>query len=191
MHRRAYAAVDLNPDASGQHHVDVFAAWPKSANLRERSEQDDVDYSAMVQQDDLIILPGPSVAVDQVMAEAIVRWGRPAYVVSDFFRITESRWVLDQLGYVEGETSIYRRMGWGDGSEDLRLFRRMVAEKALRFRRSLLLRQSFAAARTLADQSGNEKLAKETERTTRGKDDAVAALVIAAAEVQRADDGTG
>ena len=95
----------------------------------------------MVEQDDLIILPGPSVAVDQVLAEAIVRWGRPAFVVSDFFRITESRWVLENLGYIENETVIYRRMGWGDGAEDLRLFRRMVAEKSLRFRRSLLLRQ--------------------------------------------------
>ena len=40
-------------------------------------------------------------------------------------------------------------------------------------------------ARTISDASGNEKMAKETERTTRGKDDAVAALVIATAEVHR------
>ena len=179
------SAVNLYPDEDGKHHVDCFAAWPQSADLKQRSERDDVDYATMVQQDDLIQLPGPSVAVDSVLGEAIDRWGRPVAVVSDYFRITESRWCLESLGYIEGETIIYRRMGWGHGSEDLRLFRRMVAEKSLLVRKSNLIRQSFAAARTISDQSANEKIAKETERTNRGKDDAAAAVVIACAEVHR------
>ena len=179
------SAVSMHPGPDGKHGVDAFAAWPTSANLKERSERDGVDYNVMVRDGDLLILPGPSVAVDQVVGEAIARWGRPAVVVSDYFRITESRWCLEQLGYIEKEDLIYRRAGWFDGAEDVRLFRRMVAEKSLAIRRSGLLRQSFASARTLSDQSGNEKIAKETERSNRGKDDAAAAVVIATAEVHR------
>ena len=179
------SAVSMHPGPDGKHGVDAFAAWPTSANLKERSERDGVDYNVMVRDGDLLILPGPSVAVDQVVGEAIARWGRPAVVVSDYFRITESRWCLEQLGYIEKEDLIYRRAGWFDGAEDVRLFRRMVAEKSLAIRRSGLLRQSFASARTLSDQSGNEKIAKETERSNRAKDDAAAAVVIATAEVHR------
>ena len=110
----------------------------------------------------LIILPGPAVAVDQVLSEAVARWGRPVAVVSDYFRITESRWCLNDLGFFEDDdTVIYRRMGWGDGSEDLRAFRRMCAEGSLLLRKSALLRQSFSVARTVSDGVGNEKMAKE------------------------------
>ena len=179
------SAVALYPDEDGKHRVNAFACWPQSANLKERGERDDVDYESMVRDGDLVILPGAAVAVDQVMSEAIGRWGRPAAVVSDYFRITESRWCLETLGYVDGETLIYRRMGWQDGSEDLRAFRRMVAEGSLLVLKSALLRQSFSAARTISDGVGNEKLAKETERNNKGKDDAAAAVVIAASEVHR------
>ena len=61
----------------------------------------------------------------------------------------------------------------------------MVASKSLRFRRSLLLRASFSVARTISDASGNEKMAKLTERGGRGVDDCAAAAVIAVAEVNR------
>ena len=180
------SAVNLYPDADGKHHVDSFACWPQSADVKERGKRDSVDYEAMVRDGDLIILPGPAVAVDQVLSEAVARWGRPVAVVSDYFRITESRWCLNDLGFFEDDdTVIYRRMGWGDGSEDLRAFRRMCAEGSLLLRKSALLRQSFSVARTVSDGVGNEKMAKETERVNKGKDDAAAAVLIAAAEVHR------
>ena len=180
------AAVNLYPDPDGKHHVDAFACWPSSANLKERSERDDVDYTKMERDGDLLILPGATVQVDQVMAEAQARWGaRPVAVVSDYFRISESRFVLENLGYVERETLIYRRMGWGDGAEDLRRFRRMIADGTLLFRKSLLMRTSFSVARTISDLSGNEKMSRETERNTKGKDDPTAGILIAAAECHR------
>ena len=178
------AAIALHPDADGRHHVDAFACWPSSVKIAERSKRDGVDYNAMLA-DDLIQFNG-TVAVDQVIAEAMARWGRPLAVVSDFYRISECRHVLEGHGYFEDdETIILRRMGWGDGSEDLRAFRRMVAEGSLAIRKSLLLRSSFAAARTIGDISGNEKLAKLTERGGRGVDDAAAAVLIGCAEVHR------
>ena len=179
------AAIALHPDADGRHHVDAFACWPSSVKIAERSKRDGVDYGAMQAGDDLMQFNG-TVSVDQVIAEAMERWGRPVAVVSDFYRISECRNVLEGHGYFEDdETIILRRMGWGDGSEDLRAFRRMVAEGSIRIRRSLLLRSSFAAARTIGDSSGNEKLAKLTERGGRGVDDAAAAVLIGCAEVHR------
>lgn len=180
------AAVSLDADPDGRHHVDAFAVWPETVKVKERSKRDDQNYAAMIAVDDLIQVSGPTVDVDQVITEAMARWGRPACVVTDYFRISESRHVLESHGYIEDdETLIYRRFGWGDGSEDLRGFRRMVASKSLRFRRSLLLRASFSVARTISDASGNEKMAKLTERGGRGVDDCAAAAVIAVAEVNR------
>ena len=60
----------------------------------------------------------------------------------------------------------------------------MIADKKLAIRKSMLLRQSFSVARTQVQQ-GNEWLQKENERSTRGKDDVAAAIIIAVAEVHR------
>ena len=180
------AAVAIDPDRDGRHDVDAFALWPSVVKVKERARRDGVDYGAMIAADELIVVPGPVVQVDQVIAEAIARWGRPVCVVADFFRITECRHVLEGHGFFEDDnTIVLRRMGWGDGSEDLRSLRRMVASKSIRIRKSLLLRSSFAAARTIGDSHGNEKLAKLTERGGRGVDDAAAAVLIGVAEVNR------
>ena len=186
----AAAAVSLWPDASGKHDVDAVALWPSTVNVKEREKRDGQPYDKMIAADELLTVPGPTVSVDHVISEALERWGRPVSVVTDYFRISESRHVLEQHGFYEDdETIVYRRFGWGDGSEDLRAFRRMVADQSLRFKRSHLLRSSFSAARTVADSSGNEKLAKLTERGGRGTDDAAAAVLIGAAEVHRANNG--
>ena len=169
-------------------YIDGFAMWQSSVDLKGRSERDDVDYRSMVRDGDLILSDGPTVNPDTVLYEAIARWGRPEVIVSDFFRLTELSFACDALGYsTDRDNLVLRRMGWRDGSEDLRLFRRAVASDAIRIRDSSLMRHSFMAARTVSDASGNEKLAKETERSTRGKDDLAAAVVIAVAEQNRQD----
>ena len=181
----AVAAVSLDADYEGKHCVDAVAYWPETAKLKERGQADGCNYEAMHSAGDLILLPGPTVSVDTVLADAFARWGRPVAVVSDFFRITESRWALNNEGFFEDDdTFVTRRFGPHDGSADVRAFRRMIADKKLAIRKSMLLRQSFSGARTQVQQ-GNEWMQKENERSTRGKDDVAAAIVISVAEVQR------
>ena len=166
--------------------VDGFACWPAAVDLKQRGERDKVDYAAMVRQGDLLLCEGPTVQVETVIAEAIARWGNPDCIISDFYRLAELEHVAAQYGFnTDAGNLVLRRMGWGDGSEDLRMFRRAVAEKRLQFRKCALMRQSFAAARTISDASGNEKMAKENERGSRGKDDLAAAVLISVAEAQR------
>ena len=78
---------------------------------------------------------------------------------------------------------IFRGMGWKDGAEDVRSFRRAALEGRLAFPPCTLIRSSFAEARTLSDPAGNEKLAKRSEagRRRNAKDDAVAACILAVA----------
>ena len=75
-------------------------------------------------------------------------------------------------------------MGFKDGAEDVRLFRRACLEGKVAPGRSLLLRAALAEARTVADPAGNEKLAKGVEggRRRRARDDAAAAAILAVAE---------
>ena len=180
------AAVSVDSDRDGRHAVDAFALWPSVTKLKDRTARDGQDYAAWISDGDLVLVPGATVSVDQVVAEAIARWGRPVCVVADYYRITECRHALEGYGFYEDDgTVVLRRMGWGDGAEDLRRFRRMIAERSLRIRKSRMLRSSFSVARTVSDQSGNEKLAKLTERGGRGVDDAAAAVLIGCAEVNR------
>ena len=78
-------------------------------------------------------------------------------------------------------------MGWRDGSEDVRRFRRAVLERRVVAPVSLLLRAAIGEARTLADPGGNEKLAKGSQggRRARARDDVAAAAILAVAEADR------
>ena len=72
-------------------------------------------------------------------------------------------------------------MGFKDGAEDVRAFRRACAEGKVTPAPSLLLRASMAEARTVSDPAGNAKLSKGSEggRRARAKDDAAAAAILA------------
>ena len=54
-------------------------------------------------------------------------------------------------------------MGWKDGAEDVRLFRRWCLEGKVTPVPSLLLASAIGEARTVSDVAGNSKLAKGTE----------------------------
>ncbi|MXY96386.1 MAG: hypothetical protein F4Z29_01235 [Gemmatimonadetes bacterium] len=178
----AAAAVSL--EAGGL--VDGMALWPSTVDVKDRSKAEGIDYGRMIRAGDLLQIPGPTVSADDVVAEAFDRWGRPVFIVADHYRRHELEHHLEAHGYSEDAGNlVFRRMGWQDGGEDLRAFRRLAAAGEISFRTTLLMRESFAAARTTADTVGNEKMAKETERSTRGRDDVAAAAVIASGEVER------
>ena len=76
-----------------------------------------------------------------------------------------------------------RGMGFRDGAEDVRGFRRACVEGKVSPAPSLLLTAAMAEARTVSDPAGNAKLAKATQggRRRRAKDDAAAAAILAVA----------
>ena len=89
----------------------------------------------------------------------------------------------DAAGFPQAAFTV-RGMGFRDGAEDVRLFRRACLEGNVAPGRSLLLRAALAEARTVADPASNEKLAKGVEgrRRRRVRDDAAAAAILAVAE---------
>ena len=119
----------------------------------------------------------------ELLREALARFGRPLAVASDRWREGELRDGLAGAGVPPAALS-FRGQGYKDGGEDVRLFRRAIAECKVVPVVSLLLRSAMAEARTMSDPAGNEKLAKGSEggRRQRARDDAVAAAILAVSE---------
>ena len=80
-----------------------------------------------------------------------------------------------------------RGMGFLDGGQDVREFRRACLEGRAVPEPSLLMRSAMAEARVATDAAGNQKLAKGSEggRRLRARDDAAAAAVLAVAAGSR------
>ena len=78
-------------------------------------------------------------------------------------------------------------MGYKDGAEDLRAFRRACESRKVTPVPSLLLRSALAEARAVSDPAGNSKLSKGAEggRRLRAKDDALAAAILGVAAGSR------
>ena len=104
-------------------------------------------------------------------------------IVCDRWRDAELRDQLDAVGFPQAALSV-RGMGFKDGGEDVRLFRRACLGGQVKPERSLLLRASMAEARVATDPAANAKLAKRTQggRRANARDDAVAAAILAVAE---------
>ena len=80
---------------------------------------------------------------------------------------------------------ILRGMGFRDGGDDMRRFRRAAVEGKIRTPVSLLMRSAIAGAVVISDPAGNSKLAKArdtSERRDHHRDDALAATILAVAE---------
>ena len=171
--------------------LEALAAFPAVPDLAERGLRDGVGrlYRDMATRGELIVTPGRAVSVESLLLEALDRWGQPAAIVADRYRETDLRQALDRAGFPQAAFMV-RGMGFKDGAEDVRLFRRACLTGKVAPGRSLLLRSALAEARTVADPAGNEKLAKGVEgrRRRRARDDAAAAAILAVAEgVRRAD----
>lgn len=72
-------------------------------------------------------------------------------------------------------------MGFRDGAEDVRTFRRACLEDRVTPVRSLLLTAAMSEARVVSDPAGNQKLSKGNEggRRQLARDDAAAAAILA------------
>ena len=166
----------------------ALAAFPAEPNLAERGVRDGVAglYAECHRRGELLTLGRRTVPVDALLAEALSRFGRPAVVAADRWREGELRDALEAARIPPG-AFVLRGMGFRDGGEDCRLFRRSCAEGRVVPAPSLLLRSAMAEARTVADPAGNHKLSKASEggRRVRARDDAAAAAILAVAEGAR------
>ena len=108
-------------------------------------------------------------------------------MVADRWRESELIDALELAGIRPG-AYMPRGMGFKDGGDDVRRFRRAALEGAIQTPESLLLRSAIAGAVTVSDAAGNAKLAKakdSAERRDGHRDDALAAAILAVAEGRR------
>ena len=169
--------------------LEAVAAFPLRPDLRERGLSDGVGslYVKMAERGELLRLGERVADVRALLSEALARWGRPAAVVSDRWRLAELRQCLEAIRFPSAAT-ISRGMGWRDGGEDVRNFRAAVLGGHVRPSESLLLRSALMEARVMGDPAGNWKLAKGSQggRRHRARDDAAAAAILAVGAGYRA-----
>ena len=168
--------------------LQVMAAFPAIPSLAERGLRDGVGrlYQDCSDRGDLVISPGYAVDVALLFREALARFGKPVAVASDRYRQGELLNALDGAS-VPMTAVAWRGQGFIDGGEDVRAFRRSIAERKVVPCVSLLLRNAMREARTVKDAAGNWKLAKgkQGQRRAMARDDAAAAAILAVAEGTR------
>lgn len=161
---------------------EVSGAFPTKPALAARGAADGVSgrYVEMFDRGELVTMGDTTVPVGRFLADVVARLdGHPvAAIVGDRFRHAEFLEALRGAG-LDRVPTVWRGMGWRDGSEDVERFRRALFEGRVKTMPSLLLRSAFADAITLVDPAGNHKMARG--RST-GRIDAAAALVIAVAQ---------
>ena len=162
-----------------------LAAFPSEPSLDERGRRDGVAglYRECHRRGELLTLGRHSVDVDALLRAALARFGRPVAVAADRWRENELRDALEAARIPPG-AFVSRGMGFRDGGEDVRVFRRACAAGRVTPAVSLLLRSSMAEARTVSDPAGNAKLSKGSQggRRLRARDDAACAAILAVAE---------
>ncbi len=171
----------------GSGRLEALAAFPSLPDLEQRERADAVPglYTEMAAAEELVQLGYRTVPPCDLLEAAIKRWGVPDVIVADRWRISELFDAMDQIGL--DVPFVERGQGFKDGAEDVRRFRTLIVDKIVRPVPSLLLRAAMAEATVVCDAAGNEKLAKNVEggRRSRGRDDAVAASILAVAELHR------
>ena len=164
--------------------LEALAAFPSAPTPSERGLHDGVGnlYAECVRRGELVTLGQRSVDIPALLQLALERFGSPARVVADRWREAELRDALDKAGVPPAAFDV-RGMGFRDGAEDVRAFRRACADGKVTPAASLLLRSAMSEARTVSDPAGNAKLSKGSQggRRLRARDDAAAAAILAVA----------
>ena len=149
--------------------------------MRTRSTADGVGslYEQCHRAGELILAGEHTSDIPELLRVALARFGRPSRLVCDRYRIGDLKEACEKAK-IPITRIVERGMGFRDGSEDVRYFRRACLDGSVVPVRSLLLRSAMSAARTVSDPAGNAKLAKTGEGKRAGaRDDAVAAAILA------------
>ena len=101
--------------------------------------------------------------IRQLFEEAQARWGRPDKILIDRWRASELADAIDDISW-QSIPLITRGMGYRDGAEDVRGFRKACAEHLISpVKPSILLTGALSEAVVTTDPAGNSKLAKGSE----------------------------
>ena len=178
----AMAAVAAYWPTTGR--LESVASFPTVPSLAERGLQDGVGglYVRMSERRELVATGGEAVDIADLLREAWERFGAPSAIAADRWRVKELADILNAIRLPR--VPLHERgQGFMDGGEDLRTFRRAVAEGKVRPVPSLLLTAAMGEGRAVGDPAGNWKLSKKTEggRRARARDDAAAAAILAVA----------
>ena len=173
------AVVSYWPDTG---RLECLAAFPGEPGLGDRGLRDGVAdlYLQCAKRGELIQCGGAAVDIGELLMEARDRFGAPAGLAADRWREAELRDCLKAAGLPMAKLEL-RGMGYRDGAEDVRAFRRWCLEGKVTPLRSLLMASAIGEARTMSDPAGNSKLCKGAEggRRLRARDDAAAAGILA------------
>ena len=167
----------------------TIAAFPAIPTLEERGAKDGVGdrYVKMAEKGELITAGNRTVDVSELMAYAFGTFGIPTIMVADRWREGELRDSVDVAG-VPVVPIVTRGMGFRDGAEDVRAFRRAILDQHVKTPESLLMRSAVSGAVTVSDAAGNRKLAKAKDsphRREHHRDDAIASAIVAVGEGSR------
>ena len=168
--------------------LEVFAIFPEKPSLAARGLKDGVGhvYVDMAKRGELLQAGEYAPDLDAMFAEVLRRWGKPRLIVADRWKEGDLRNALSKARFPMAGL-VLRGMGFQDGSEDVRAFRRAAVTGKIAPEVSLLLRSAMAEAKVVSDPAGNMKLAKGVEggRRLRARDDVVAAAILAVAQGTR------
>ena len=164
--------------------VEAFAVAPGVPDIAAQETRDRVPagtYTRLVESGRLTLAAGVRVPSPAALVDRILPW-RPTAVICDRFRLAE---LQDAAG---GRVRILPRVArWSECAFDVRALRKTAADGPLAVEESSrpLLAASLAAAAVKNDDQGNTRLAKKDPNNATGRDDAAAALVLAAGALAR------
>ena len=177
------AAVALWPNGR----TEALAVAPGVPDLEAQEKRDRVpagSYRRLFEGGALMVADGLRVQPPgQLVAAIRERWGRPALIVCDRFRLNELR---DCVGDIQVEPRVVR---WSEAAFDIRALRRMAKDGPLSVGKDsrALLTASLAAAMVANDDAGNVRMVKRSSNNL-GRDDVAAALALGAGALVRAAD---
>ena len=181
-HSRAFSAA-VSVWASGR--IDAVAVMPGIPSVEDQEKRDHVNsglYQRLVDDGRLLVADNLRVVPPAILWEAIVdRWGYPALVVCDRFRLNELRDTLGPSVPIEPRVT-----QWSSSSEDIRSLRKHVKDGPFNLvpEAAPLLVTSLGKTRVQSDASGNVRLLKMGHNNA-GRDDVAAALTLAAGAFAR------
>ena len=165
--------------------------FPEHPSLAERAQADNVGvlYAECHRRGELLQAGNMVSDIGELLSEALDRWGRPVALAADRFKKAELIGHLNGLAFPNAAL-VLRGQGWRDGAEDVRGFQLAALDGHVTPVVSLILRASMAEARLVGDVAGNWKLARGSAggRRSKGKDDVIAAAILAVAVGRRGQD---
>ena len=159
--------------------VEALAVAPGIPSIEDQEKRDRVPvgtYRDLIETGALTVADGLRVQPPaQLMARVIAKWGRPAVVVCDRFRLNE---LADCARGIRLEPRVSR---WSESSADIRALRKLAQDGPLTVASSsrMLIAASLSCAMVKNDTSGNTRLLKRGTNN-QARDDVAAALMLCA-----------